>query len=300
MNLRRIFLVLMAVAVAAPALVSAEAAADKEMTFMWRVERGETTVYLLGSIHAMREDSYPLPPIIEQAFAESEIVVFEIDSDEMTAAAFQMLSAGTLTDGRSLESVVGPAIWAEFSDHMRKAGFDPSMCSSMKPWMAALTVTAFEMTGAGYLPSAGIDSYFSTRADEAGKEKMALETVAFQVSLFADLTAEQSLAFLTYTLADLETLIPELDRLSAYWAGGEVAPIEEYLLDGFAEFPDLFGKLVTDRNRAWLDSIEELLAGESDALVVVGAMHLVGEEGLVHLLRKAGHTVEQVSKTLKR
>jgi len=248
----------------------------------------------------MREDSYPLPPVIEQAFAESEIVVFEIDSDEMTAAAFQMLSAGTLSGGRTLASVVGPATWTEFSDHMREAGFNPAMCTSMKPWMAALTLTAFEMTGAGYLPSAGIDSYYSRRADEAGKERLALETVAFQVSLFADFTEEQSLAFLIYTLADLDTLIPELDRLSEYWRAGDVAPIEAFLLEGFEEFPDLFGKLVTDRNRAWLETIEELLAGDRYAMVVVGAMHLVGEEGLVDLLRKRGHSVEQVGESLKR
>ncbi len=300
MIVRRLTLALAVLVVAASVAVGDQPGTDPGKTFMWRVERGGTTVYLLGSIHAMKEESYPLPPIIEQAFAESEVVVFEVDSDEMTAAAFQLLLAGTLPGGQTLESLVGPATWAEFSDRMREAGFDPKMCASMKPWMAALTLTAFEMTSAGYLPSAGIDAYFSDRADDAGKERMALETVAFQVGLFADLTAEQSLAFLTYTLVDLETLVPELDRLSAYWRDGDVAPIEKYLLDGFEEFPDLFGKLVTNRNRAWLASIEERLAGDSDAMVVVGAMHMVGEEGLVQLLRKRGHTVEQVTRTLVR
>jgi len=288
MYLRRIALVLIVVVAAVPVTASAETGSEPGKTFMWRVERGGTTVYLLGSIHAMKEDSYPLPSIIEQAFAESGVVVFEVDSDEMTAAAFQMLSAGTLEGGRTLESVVGSAIWAEFSDRMRETGFDPQMCVSMKPWMAALTLTAFEMTSAGYLPSAGIDAYFSDRAKDAGKERMALETVDFQVGLFADLTAQQSLAFLTYTLLDLET------------RDGDVAPIEEYLLDGLEEFPDLFAKLVTVRNRSWLASIEEMLAGNRDAMVVVGAMHLVGEVGLVQLLRGRGHTVEQVTKTLER
>lgn len=300
MIVRRLTLALATVAMAAPLLGAAETAADPGKTFMWRVDRGGTTVYLLGSIHAMKEDSYPLPAIIEQAFAESEVVAFEVDSDEMASAAFEMLSAGTLAGGRTLESVVGPTTWAKFSHHMSEAGLDPRMCSSMKPWMAALTLTAFEMTNAGYLPSAGIDAYFSGRANEAGKERMALETVAFQVSLFADLSPEQSLAFLTYTLADLETLVPELDRLSAYWRDGNVEPVEEFLLEGFEDFPDLFGKLVANRNRAWLASVEELLAGDRDAMVVVGAMHLVGDMGLVQLLQKRGYTVEQVTKTLQR
>jgi uncharacterized protein YbaP (TraB family) len=163
----------------------------------------------------------------------------------------------------------------------------------MKPWMAALTVTAFELTKHGYLSTAGLDSHLSLRADETGKEKLALETAEFQVNLFAELTAEESLAFLHYTIKDLETIIPEMDRLYVDWRAGNVKPVEEMLLDGFEEFPNVFKRMVTDRNRAWLPQIEALLAGEQNAMVVVGSLHLVGEGGLVNLLRGRGFTVEQ-------
>ena len=132
-----------------------------EKTFMWKVEKGETTLYLLGSIHALKEEAYPLPPRMESAFDEAEIVVFEIDLDDMTKAAIKMMSAGTLAKDLTLEEVVGPDTWSEFETHVAGLGFDASLYQGMKPWMAALTVAAFELTKHGYLAAAGLDTYFS-------------------------------------------------------------------------------------------------------------------------------------------
>ena len=276
-----------------PALAESPESEGADMTFMWRAQRGGTTVFLLGSVHAMREDSYPLPPAMEAAFDSVEKLVFEVDLDDLGSAAIQMLAAGTLDGEETLEEIVGPATWTRLMIHVEKTSFPAGMFQRMKPWMAAVTITALAMTEAGYLSSAGVDAYFSRRAEEAGKERIALETVEFQVGLFADLTAEQSLAFLRYSLIDLETVIPELDELSANWRAGKVAAVEALMAEGFDEFPELLDKMVTDRNRAWMSPIEELLAGESNAMVVVGALHLVGEDGVVNLLRKKGYTVER-------
>jgi len=264
-----------------------------EKTFMWKVERGETTLYLLGSVHALKEDAYPLPPAIEAAFAEVEVAVFEIDLEHMTKAAIKMMSAGSLEKGRTLEEVVGPDTWSKFENHVEGLGFDASLYQGMKPWMAALTVAAFELTKHGYLATAGLDAYFSQRADETGKKRLALETADFQVSLFADLSPEQSLVFLSYTLEDLALMIPEMEQLYLDWRSGNVESVEDALLEGFEEFPDVFKKMVSDRNHAWMPQIEKLLAGDRDAMVVVGSAHLVGEQGVVNLLREKGYTVEQ-------
>jgi len=290
MTRRRVILAL-AMFLLAPPMSAQEPVADN--TFLWRVRGDGATVYLLGSVHAMKEDSYPLPAAMETAFDSVERLVFEVDLDDLSSAAIQMLAAGTLGGERTLEGVVGPATWTKLMVQVEKTDFPAAMFQRMKPWMAAVTITALAMTEAGYLPSAGVDAYFSRRAKEAGKERFALETVEFQVSLFADLTAEQSLAFLRYTLVDLETVIPEIDELSVQWRAGRVKAVEALMAEGFDEFPELLEKMVTDRNRAWIPLIEGLLAGDSDAMVVVGALHLVGEEGLINLLRKRGYTVDR-------
>jgi len=293
MTRQRVIPMLAVLLLALPVSAAAAPGADQDTTFMWRVQRGGAVVYLLGSVHAMKEDAYPLPPAMETAFDSVEKIVFEVDLDDLGSAAIQMLATGTLDGEETLEEIVGPETWTKLMIYVEKTTFPAGMFQRMKPWMAAVTITALAMNEAGYLPSAGIDAYFSRRAKEAGKERIALETVEFQVGLFADLTAEQSLAFLRYSLIDLETVIPELDELSTNWRAGKVAAVEALMAEGFDEFPELLDKMVTDRNRAWMSPIEELLAGDSDAMVVVGALHLVGEEGLVNLLQKRGYVVER-------
>jgi len=294
MMFRRFVFVLLAVLIGFPVCAGQQHSTEPVKSFMWRVQRGETTVYLLGSIHALREDAYPLPAAFEEAFEEAEVVAFEVDLDDMTAAAVTMLAAGTLEGQGTLEEVVGPDVWKEVSERLRGAGLQPEAFQRMKPWMVALTLTAFELVRAGYSPGAGLDSHFSNRAKATGKERLALETVDFQVGLFADLSPAQSEAFLRYTLRDLDAVIPLLDELYSQWRVGNVEPVEELLIEGFEEFPELFRKMVTDRNRSWLSPVEELIAGDRDAMVVVGALHLVGDGGLVALLREQGYTVEQL------
>jgi uncharacterized protein YbaP (TraB family) len=219
--------------------------------------------------------------------------MFEMDVEQMTQAAIKMMAAGTLEKGRTLEGVVGPETWFDLKVRLGILDLEPSFFNGMKPWMAALTLAAVELTKSGYLATAGLDTYFSRRADEKGTQRLALETAEFQVGLFADMTPEQSLEFLRFTLTDLETMIPEMERLYRDWRSGNVAPMEELLLQGYEEFPDVFKRMVVDRNRAWMPRIFELLEGDRDAMVVVGSLHLVGEEGLVALLRKQGYTVSQ-------
>jgi len=277
-----------------PYLAAQQPPPQPEKTFMWRAQHGETTVYLLGSIHALKDDAYPLPEVIEQSFAKVQVVAFEIDLDDMISAAVKMMAAGTLEGEQNLEELVGPEMWSEVSDRLRTAGLEPAGFQRMKPWMVALTLTAFELQRAGYTEGAGLDSYFTRRAKATGKERIALETVEFQVGLFAELTAAQSEAFLSYTLTDLDTVIPFLDELSVNWREGNVEPVEELLVEGFEEFPELFRKMVTDRNRSWIAMIEEMLVGDRDVMVVVGSLHLVGDEGVVALLREKGYVVEQM------
>jgi uncharacterized protein YbaP (TraB family) len=276
--------------------VAAQTSAGEEIekTFLWKVDGGESCLYLLGSIHALRDDAYPLPQPIEAAFDEAEVLVFEIDVGDMTKAAITMMGAGTLDEGSTLEELVGPETWFELKVLAGTLGLDPAAFNRMKPWMAALTLAAFELTKHGYLATAGLDTYFSRRANEAGKECLALETAEFQVSLFADLTPEQSLAFLRYTLADLETMIPEMERMYLDWRHGKVEPLEELMFEGFDEFPGVFERMVVDRNRAWVPKVVELLQGDRDAMVVVGSMHLIGEHGLIALLQQQGYAVTQL------
>jgi uncharacterized protein YbaP (TraB family) len=267
---------------------------ENQGSFLWRVRSGSTTLHLLGSVHVMKPEAYPLSDPIEAAFERASTVVFEVDLGQLTAATFKLLAEGTLPGGQTLGDVVSPETLELVTDRLERVGMDVEGFERMRPWLLAVTLTTFELTRAGYAQTAGVDMHFFERAKEADKRIVALETVDYQVGLFADLTAEEGEAFLRYTIEELDTIIPVVDELIERWRVGAVDEVESLLTDSYREFPALYRKLVTDRNLDWLPQLEELLAGDEEAMVVVGALHLVGDEGVVELLRREGHTVQQL------
>jgi len=262
--------------------------------FLWRASSGERSVYLLGSIHFMKSDAYPLDPTIEDAFERSGVVVFETEIDKLDGAAVGLVAAGTLDGDRTLADVVPAELYRTVEARLDDLGMGIGGFEKMKPWMVALSLTSLELMRAGYLGAEGVDSHFSSRAATAGKTVEGLESIEFQISLFADLTAEESVEFLQVTLVELDTMIPLVEEIVAAWKTGDAARIEALLADGFAGHDELYDRLVTQRNRRWLPRIEALFEGPADAMVVVGSLHLVGEQGLVELLRAKGFKVEQL------
>jgi len=263
---------------------------------LWRVRSATNTVYLLGSIHIMRPHAYPLAAVIESAFSSSSVAVFEVDlsAGATIDAAFGALAAGRLPEGRTLSDVVSPETYRLAEQRLADVGYDIAALQRMRPWMVATTLTLAELQRAGYSPDDGVDQRFQRRATDAGMRVIGLETVDDQLALFADLTPEEDEAFLVQTLHELESLIPQVGELTAHWQAGRVAEVESFLAEGFAAFPRLFEKLVVDRNRRWLPQLEALLEGDQRAFVTVGALHLVGERGVVELLRAKGYQVEQL------
>lgn len=262
-------------------------------SFLWRVQSDTTTLDLLGSIHLMKPEDYPLSPAIESAFERARVVVFEVDPSRMTEAALGLLAEGTLPEGQTLRDVISTETYQKVSQHLEEMGMGVAGFEKMRPWLVAVTLTSFELMRAGYTQTSGVDMHYFERARDDGKEILGLETVEFQVGLFAELAEAEDEEFLRYTMQELDTVIPLVDELLINWRAGKVAEVEKLLTEAYQEYPELFAKLVSDRNLNWLPQLEKLLAGERAAMAVVGSLHLVGEDGLVELLRRRGYSVEQ-------
>ena len=263
---------------------------------LWRVSSSSTAVFILGSVHLMKPDAKAFSPVIEEAFEGSEIAVFEVDlgAEGSAEAALFMLSAGALPAGSSLSDVVSPETYRLAADRLGKAGMDITTMQKMRPWMIATTVALDELQRAGYSPTGGVDRHFYSRAVDDGLTIRGLETVRSQLELFRNLTPAQDEAFLVQTIKDLDAVIPMADELIGHWRAGRIDELTELLADGYDEFPDLFTKLVIDRNRNWMPVLEELLSGSHQAFVVVGALHVVGDGGLAQMLEEKGYRVEQL------
>jgi uncharacterized protein YbaP (TraB family) len=274
---------------------SARPSVAAERHMLWAVAGASNTVYLLGSIHLLREDMYPLPEAIMAAYADSEILVTEVDIAAISDvdAQIAMMSRGMLEAGTQLSDVVSPKTYDAAKKALEGMGLDVAMFSAFKPWMLSMTLSVAKLKTLGFSPENGIDLFFDSLARRDGKERASLETVDFQIELFDKMAPEDQDALLAYTIDEFDMLESEADRLMTAWVDGRDDDLAALLLEGFEPFPHLAGRLITDRNRTWLGQIQRYLTGDHNVLVIVGAGHLVGAEGVVSLLRGREYSVSQ-------
>jgi uncharacterized protein YbaP (TraB family) len=159
--------------------------------------------------------------------------------------------------------------------------------------MAAMMVEVFEMTKLGLEPEQGIDKHFFGLAKKAEKQIVPLETVDFQISVITEFTKDEGEAMMKATLKDLDNVKTELADMLKAWRTGDSASLDKMLNEAMTEAPAVYKRLVTDRNRRWVPQIEEFLNGNKNAIVIVGAAHLVGKEGVVQLLKDKGYKIVQ-------
>lgn len=262
---------------------------------LWKVQGKQATVYLLGSVHALQEKDYPLPPVMENAFTNSQIVAFETDIGELEnpAMAMKMLTKSQLPEGQTLENVLSPEIYKSFMKHADDSGTPGIMVERMKPAMAAMTLEIFALLKLGLNPEYGVDKHFYPLAKSAGKEIVPLETVDYQLDLITGFSKEEGELLMKSTLKEVDNIKKDLGDLVNAWREGDADKLQKLMNDAMADSPVIYKRLLTDRNHNWIPKIEEMTRGDKNAIVIVGAGHLVGKEGVVELLKKDGLKVLQ-------
>ena len=261
----------------------------------WKATRGAGVVYLVGSVHMLTSDFYPLAPPLDAAFKDSDLLVEEADLAEMLSpnTQFSLLSKGMLPSGQTLDKVVSPATMALVNQHTGGA-LPLDALKQFKPWFLAMTLEAMEWQSAGFDASLGLDKHFFDRAQTDGKAIQGLETTDFQISLFDNMTKDQQERFLADTLKGVDKEKAAVKTLTGAWRNGDVATIGRLVMADVKSDPVVYDRLLVARNRAWLPKIEALFSRPRHAFVVVGAAHLVGPEGLVSMLKAKGYQVTQL------
>jgi uncharacterized protein len=262
---------------------------------LWQVTGSNNTMFLLGSMHLMRDNMYPLAPDIEAAYRKASVVVFETDMKTLESPAFAMklLGKGTYPEGESLKSNLSPQMYSLLVSNLQSSPFSLEMLNRFKPWMAAMTIVLVELQKQGFDPQNGVDKHYFSRAIADEKTVDHLETPDLQAELFTGLTDKESEAFLGQTLRDMDIWKQQLENLEKAWQTGDAAALDKLLLDSFRDYPLMHKKFLIDRNRAWIEKLEKYLKGDKVVLVVVGAGHLVGKESVVDLLSAKGYKVRQ-------
>jgi uncharacterized protein YbaP (TraB family) len=276
------------------ALLAPLSAATRNL--VWKAARGQAIVYLAGSMHLLPKDVYPLNPALDAAYKESDLLVEELDLGEMASAdaQFGMLSRGLLPSSQSLDTVLSRATLALLNKHLGDVGPMAEPLKRFKPWLIAITIETLELTKIGFDPNLGLDKHFYDQARSDGKEVQGFESAAYQISLFDQMPMEQQDRLLAETLKDLDTEQASMTKLADAWKTGDAPAVERIALTDIRHEPQLYQRLIVERNRNWMPKLEALFARRGRALVIVGAGHLVGPDGLIAMLRAKGYTVEQL------
>ena len=272
-------------------------ASARDRHLLWAVQGEHNTVWLLGSVHVLRAGDATLPTAADQAFDDAEQIVMEIDLDGADAdpltLATAMQSQALLPEGETLRSVLG-SDYAAMNAQAGKSGLDLADLDPFAPWLVAMAVLDQELARRGYLPEHGVEQTLARRAARQGKPIEGLETAAEQFAMLASMPLPTQKRFLQMTLDESAELDQELADMLAAWRTGNTAALAAMLEQESQTFPDLYRRLTVERNRAWVQQIDEMLESRDDYLVVVGALHLVGPESVVDLLRRRGHRVTQL------
>lgn len=279
-----------------PAL-SQEAVPARQKSFLWRIQSKTNTVYILGSLHYSKKEIYPLNEKIEKAFGESEILVVEADVNDIKKMDIQkLMERAFYPANETLEKHVSAEIYDRLVKETGRLGIPTELLNKQRPWFLAMTLVALESLKLGFDPNLGIDKHFLLKAD-GRKNILELESLDDQFNLLSDLTDKDQELFLQYTLKDLKTMEEELGRLTRAWILGDTRTVEAILTRSVSEDNQLsfiFERLIYERSGKMASKIEVFLRTEETYFVIVGAGHLVGNRGIIEILKRKGYLVEQL------
>ena len=282
-----------------PATAARATAAGGPRALLWKVSDADNHLYLLGSFHVLKPTDYPLPASIDAAFADAERIAFEVSPAEMRSPALaqKMLAAGMSDDGRTLSQRLKPTTWRKLEAYCASRGIPCDGLQSFEPWMASLVISLSEATKLGYASDQGLDQVLIDRALAANKPGSGLETADQQIDALAGMGDAEQEQSLLEALDDVDGLGTRMEQLHDDWRRGDEQAIERLMTTELRDtYPALYQRINVARNDAWLPKLRAMLDGGSrdDTLVVVGSMHLLGEDGLVAKLRRAGYRVERL------
>ena len=275
-----------------------QSSATDGKTFLWQIDTGKARMYMLGSIHFGVPEMYPLPRVMESAFDESDVLVVEMDSlnaDQQKMA--ELVSAnGLYQDGSTLQDHLTPSTWRDLKQASANMGVDVKLFLNQKPWLVSLSLSVAMIQRLGLRQDLGLDYYFLNRASRLSKRIVELEGMQYQLELFNQLSAAEQEVMLQQALADLGQGQAFVDEMLAAWNGGDTKAMEALFNEGLVD--DEVGKkfnqiIMIDRNYRMVEKMVKMLQIPGTYFVVVGAGHLVGDEGLVQLMSARGYTVRR-------
>ncbi len=264
--------------------------ADGALHSLWELHGKHNTVYLLGSIHVLRQSDYPLAPAVLDAYRDAKSLLMEVNLEEISSERVQseMLASAVLPEGKTLPDVLGKERYGRAEALAHEVGVELSLFDQFAPWFAAEVISQLQLTELGFQAESGVEMYFLERARTDGKSVAGLETVHDQISLFQNMSMDTQAEYLVSSLEQAHDLPKEVDSMVRAWQRGDTQWFADQLKSELGQDPRLYQSVLVTRNRKWVPKIEALLNDDKNYLVIVGTGHLVGRDSVIDLLKKDG------------
>jgi uncharacterized protein len=261
---------------------------------LWVVKDKDTTIYLFGTIHALRPNINWFKGPIKKAFDASSETVFELIDDENPANVKMMMEKGTDPDGPPLSKKLGTGKTEAYIKAMTDLGLAYQGFEGFEPWFVSMTASILPLIKGGYDPNSGVDKVLETAALKAGKKQIGLETMALQIGFFDTMPEDMQIAMLNEAIKEMPNALSSIDAMVDTWVKGRPDLLAVEMNKGLVTLPGVEKILLTDRNARWAQWIDDRMDAPGTVFIAVGAGHLAGKDSVQDFLGARKFKVKRV------
>ncbi len=265
-------------------------------SILWKVSGNglQQPSYLFGTYHFLSNAFVDTMPAVLQAYRNTEAVVGELVMDSSLRSP--MMQASVLK-GTTLQKVLPDTLYAKAADWFKQeAGLDLLQLNQLNP-LAVMTI-ALNITQQKYFANkpgeVQLDTYFQNEAKKDGKKVLGLETIDVQIkALFGQLSLQRQTELLSETLKEKDWLKTMIGVMNNAYVSQNMTRLQQLMYESSYK-PEEMKVLLDDRNNSWMRQLPKLME-DQPTFVAVGALHLVGQTGLVNQLQQRGYKVMPVN-----
>jgi uncharacterized protein YbaP (TraB family) len=262
---------------------------------VWKLTKDGGSLYLGGSVHALRAADYPIPGEFDLAFERSDMLILETDINRLTDSdvALQLTAKMFLPDNETLETVLHEETFKKLADRCAKSGISVETLMRYTPSIVVHLLGSLQTRQFGF-SEPGADLFYASRAKKTSKAMGFLEPLETQIDLLTNAGSGFADEYVLYSLNGWDKTESVLNDFVTEWKKGSGKKLTLELKGMKETYPLVYRSMFLDRNNNWIPVIESYLDTPEIEFVIAGLGHFYGPDGLLAQLRDRGYRIEQL------
>ncbi len=282
---------------------------DNEITplFYKISDKNNTTIYLLGSIHAADDTIYPLNDTIMNSFNDSDYLAVEVDTLSLQNnfdLSLKLAEKMMYNDSTTIKNHIGDELYNKMVNFLKEKKSYSSLYDNYKPVFFESLFENLIINDAMLKSESGIDMYFLSLASENNKKILEVESAEFQYNLLLNTPLELDKIMIEEYIDNYDLNVSQMKDLYELWKKGDKEQLENILINSESQnvteeekklMENYNQSLIIDRNYGMANVLENYFEKKQNVFCVVGLGHVIGDEGIINLLQKRGYDVVQLN-----